>query len=263
MKQILKLNEIPKSVFLIIPINLFGIVAIYYILVGEAPAWWVYTTLIGFILQKEIGIATGYHRLFSHGSFKVNRIIKIFILWCGSIAGQGSVFFWATTHRGYHHRYADTDKDPHSPNHGFWHSYIFWLLKIREKDLSIKPIIDLVKDKDLTFFHKYYNVILFVSHTLVAVINVDFWIYFMALPMFLTFHVFCIQTSLVHNRAMGYRNYDTKDNSVNSPILFLLSQGECWHNNHHGEVRNPNFGGRRWWEIDPTYWLIKILQKNS
>lgn len=259
MKAFLQLKEIPKSVFLIIPINFFGFYAFYQIIFGAAPTWWWIAALIGFILQKEIGIAAGFHRLFSHGSFKTNRAIKLFILWCGIIAGQGSVFFWATTHRGYHHRFADTDKDPHSPMHGFWHSYIFWLFKIREKDLSIKPIIDLLKDKDLVFSHRYYHQILFSSHLAVFLIDPAIWLYFMALPMFITFHVFCIQTSLVHNPKMGYRNYDTKDNSVNSPILFLFSQGECWHNNHHGEGRNPNYS-RKWWELDPTFWLIKLLR---
>jgi stearoyl-CoA desaturase (delta-9 desaturase) len=59
---------------------------------------------------------------------------------------------------------------------------------------------------------------------------------------------------------LGYRNYPTKDDSVNCPWLFPLLLGEAWHNNHHGDGRNPNYG-RRWWELDPTFWLIKIIEK--
>jgi stearoyl-CoA desaturase (delta-9 desaturase) len=82
----------------------------------------------------------------------------------------------------------------------------------------------------------------------------------MGFAAFLTLHAFSIQTSVTHLKWAGYRNYETKDNSVNIPWLFTLILGEAWHNNHHGEARNPNFGNRHWWELDPTYWLIKLIR---
>ena len=82
-----------------------------------------------------------------------------------------------------------------------------------------------------------------------------------SLEAFITLHVFCLQTSVVHYEKLGYKNYDTKDTSSNIPWLFPITQGECWHNNHHGDAKNPNYGGRRWWELDPTWWLIRVIKK--
>lgn len=262
-KKYLSLAEIPKSVFLLVPINVFGLWAIYSVFAGTAPTWWWIATILGFVLQKEIGVSAGYHRLFSHYAFKVSRPIKLFILWCGMISAQGSPFWWAAVHRGYHHRFTDTEKDPHSPIHGFWHSYCLWLFSIKEKDLSIRSIVDLMKDKDLIFAHRYYHQILALSHIIVAFISIELWFFFMALPAFLTFHSYCIQTSLQHVAYIGYRNFDTKDNSTNNLALFPLVFGDAWHNNHHNDPGNPNFGSRRWWEIDTTYFLIKLLRKND
>jgi fatty-acid desaturase len=262
-----KITQIIKNTFSIthlwggiVPMQVFGIWAIYNILTGTAPAWWWLAFIIGFVFMKLVGVGAGYHRLFSHHSFKVSRPMKLFVLWCGIISAQGSPFLWVGVHRGQHHRYSDTDKDPHSPEHGFWHSYILWMFTIEDKSVNLKSIIDLVRDPDLTFAHKHYSKILWLSHALVALISIDLWFYLMALPAFITLHVFCLQTSIVHYKWAGYRNYNTRDDSVNVPWLFPFSQGECWHNNHHGDPKNPNYGGRRWWEVDPTFWIIKLLK---
>jgi len=79
--------------------------------------------------------------------------------------------------------------------------------------------------------------------------------------MFITLHCFLMQTCLTHIPALGYKNYNTKDNSINSPWLFPFILGEAWHNNHHGDAKNPNYGGRNWWELDPTYWIICLIKK--
>ena len=261
-KPLLPFRDIPKTVWLLIPINLFGLYALYVILFKDTPSWWCIATIIGFIFQKEIGISAGYHRLFSHYSYSVSRPIKLFILWCGLISGQGSPYWWAALHRGYHHKHSDTDKDPHSPKHGFWHSYILWLFKIKEKDISTRYIIDLIRDKDLAFSHKHYLVILTLSHLIIALINFNLWLFFMALPAFLTLHCYSIQTSLQHLGKLGYQTYDTKDNSCNNILLFPIVFGDAWHNNHHADPGNPNFG-KRWWEIDTTFWIIKLLRNHQ
>ena len=174
------------------------------------------------------------------------------------MAGQGSPIFWIGIHRGYHHRHADTDKDAHSPIHGFWHSYILWMFK--RDSMSIRSTVDLIRDPDMVFAHKHYIKILWATHLILALISIDLWMYLLMFPAFITLHGFLSQTSLTHISFMGYRNYDTNDNSVNSPWLFPLILGETWHNNHHGEGRNPNYS-RRWWEFDPTYWIICLIKK--
>jgi fatty-acid desaturase len=243
----------------ILPMQIVSVYSLYTILSGTAPEWWWIATLVGYVCMKMLGISAGYHRLFCHRGFEVNKFTKRLLLWFAIIAGQGSPVYWIGIHRGYHHRYADTDKDAHSPKHGFWHSYILWMFKM--KSMSIRSVVDLLRDPDMVFAHKHYIKIFWISHLFVALINFEVWLYLMGFAAFITLHSFLLQTSVTHLPWAGYRNYNVKDDSVNVPWLFPLVLGEAWHNNHHGDGRNPNYG-RKWWELDPTYWLIKLIRKN-
>lgn len=260
LKQLVKNTlTLPQLWAVVVPMQFLGLYAIYNILTGDAPGWWWISTLIGYVCFKMIGIAAGYHRLFCHRSFVVNKIIKRIILYFGILGGQGSPIMWVAIHRGYHHRYADTAKDLHSPNDGIWHSYIGWLFKY--PSINIRSALDLTRDADMLMAHKYYVPIIYFTHAASALISIDLWLYLFMLPMFITLHSFLIQTCFTHLSILGYKNYHHSDKSINSPWLFPFILGEAWHNNHHGDARNPNFGGRRWWEIDPTYWLIKLIEK--
>ena len=234
-----------------------GVYALYCIFAGASPTWWWIATIIGYVCIKMLGVSAGYHRLFSHAAFKVNTLTKRILLWFGVLAGQGSPVFWIGIHRGYHHRYADREGDAHSPRDGFWHSYILWMFK--RDHMQIRSVVDLLRDPDMVFAHKHYIKILWITNLIVAMISIDLWLYLLALPMFITLHSFLIQTSVTHLPKAGYRNYNVRDDSVNIPWLFPIILGECWHNNHHGEGRNPNYG-RKWWELDPTFWLIKLIR---
>jgi fatty-acid desaturase len=242
----------------IIPMQFVGIYALYTVFIGTAPSWWWIALLVGYVCMKMLGVSAGYHRLFCHKGFTVHTITKRLLLWFAIIAGQGSPIYWIGIHRGYHHRYADTDKDAHSPRHGFWHSYILWMFKM--KTMSIRSVVDLLRDPDMVFAHKHYIKIFWLSHFLVALLSFDLWLYMMGLAAFITLHSFLIQTSVTHLSWAGYRNYNVKDDSVNVAWLFPVVLGEAWHNNHHGDGRNPNYG-RHWWELDPTYWLIRLIKK--
>jgi stearoyl-CoA desaturase (delta-9 desaturase) len=250
--------KVPQLWGAIVPMHLFGLYALYLIISNQAPVYWPETLILGYISMMMIGIAAGYHRLFCHKGFEVPRLTKLFVLWLGIIAGQGSPIAWCSIHRGYHHRHPDQPRDLHSPNDGFWHSYILWMFKYT--NISIRSTVDLQRDPDMLFAHKYYLQILWVSHLLVAVINFKLWLFLMAFPALFTLHCFLIQTSVTHLSWAGYRNYSVKDNSVNVPWLFPIILGEAWHNNHHGDGRNPNYS-RRWWELDPTYWIIKVISR--
>lgn len=243
----------------IVPMQFIGVYAIYNIVTGSAPDWWWVTAIIGYVCMAMMGISAGYHRLFCHRGYEVNPFVEKLLLWFAIIAGQGSPVYWIGIHRGYHHRYADTDKDAHSPKHGFWHSYILWMFKM--KTMRIRSVVDLLRDPVMLFAHKHYQTIFWVSHGVVALINFELWLYLMAFPAFITLHCFLTQTSVTHLRWAGYRNYNVKDDSVNVPWLWPFVLGEAWHNNHHGDGRNPNYGSRRWWEIDPTYYIIKLIRK--
>lgn len=244
----------------IIPLQFLGAYSIYNLLVGQAPSWWFLSFIIGFVCINSLGISAGYHRLFCHRGFEVNLFVKRLLLYFGVLGGQGSPIYWIAIHRGYHHRHADREGDAHSPSEGFWHSYILWMFKMER--ISIRSVVDLLKDRDFIFFHRHYIKILWATHFIVMLISVDMWLYLLILPTFITLHSYLLQLSVTHMRIAGYRNYKTNDDSVNVPWLFPVMLGECWHNNHHGDGRNPNFK-KKWWEFDPVYLLIRIISKKS
>ena len=247
----------------VVPLHFLGIWAIYNLLVGSAPTWWWIPFCIGYFLINVLGVAIGYHRYFSHKGFEVSRPVRIFLLLCGVISVQGSAIFWAGIHRGGHHKNADTDLDPHTPLHGFWHSFILWQFKLDDKDVKVKAIVDLLRDEDVMFVHKNYNNILWTIHLLVALISIDLWLYFLVLPALASLYAYGLQTSTTHIGFLGYRNADTKDNSVNAFLNFPFVFGECWHNNHHDTPRNPQHGGRHWWEFDPNYRIIQLISRRQ
>jgi stearoyl-CoA desaturase (delta-9 desaturase) len=249
--------RVPQLWGSILPMHVFGLYGLYLILSSQAPWYWRTTLIIGYVSFMMIGIAAGYHRLFCHKGYTVSRTVKLMILWLGILAGQGSPIAWCSIHRGYHHRRPDQPGDMHSPTDGFWHSYITWMFK--KTSISIRSTIDLQKDPDILLAHRFYLPILWTTHALVACVNFDLWLFLMAVPVLFTLHCFLLQTSVTHLSWAGYRNYDVKDNSVNSPWLWPLLLGETWHNNHHGDGRNPDYS-RKWWELDPTYWLIKLIR---
>jgi len=241
-----------------IPIQVLGIYSIF----ATMPSYWWVATIVGYVCIMMLGLAICYHRYLSHKSFETPRFIKQFMLWCAILSGQGSPIFWVVIHRGYHHRLADTDRDPHSPKHGFWHSYVTWMFKIKPGDMHTKYTVDLLRDKDVVFCHHYYIWIFWISNIVLAAISINIWLYGVILPAFIAFHSYALNTSMNHWTTKGYKNYQTKDDGLNVVWLFPLILGEAWHNNHHGDAKNSNFGGRKWWEFDPAYWLIKLIRTN-
>lgn len=265
-KKIKKILILVRSIFPVerwpmIFIQIFGIFSLVNLLISTTNFWYVYT-IIGYICIMLLGVSACYHRLLSHKSFEVNRIMKCFMIWCGILSAQGSPIYWALIHRGYHHRFADTDKDLHSPKKGFWHSYIWWMFKIKQDYLDPKYVVDLLKDKDVVFGHTKFLHIFWLSNLVIFLIDTNIWLYGIILPAFIAFHSFSLNNSMNHSTKLGYKNYKTKDESMNVVWLWPLILGEAWHNNHHGLASDSNFGGRRWWELDPTSWLINIVRSD-
>ena len=174
------------------------------------------------------------------------------------MSGQGSPIFWPLVHRRYHHKVADTPDDVHSPLHGFWHSYVFWLFRM-PPIMDSKYTIDLIQNKDVSIAHKFYFPILWISNAVIFYISYDLWLCGIILPGFLAFHSYALNTSINHYPSLGYRYYPTNDNSTNVLWLWPCLFGDAWHNNHHTDPKNSNFS-KRWWEIDPAYWLIKLIR---
>lgn len=212
-------------------------------------------------LTASMGITMGFHRYLAHRSFKLNRIGQFIVYLAGTLAVQGTPLTWAATHR-LHHRKSDKPGDPHSPRDGNWWSHILWLFVTRRKEedrmLYRRYTPDLINDPMLRFFE-----VTFIWWTVALAIGLYLW---GGLP-FVLWGV-CLRMTLVHHNTWfvnsathlwGYRTYETTDDSKNLWWVALLTFGEGWHNNHHAHpslARN----GLRWWEFDPTFWLIRCFQ---
>lgn len=243
----------------ILPIQIIGLYPIYLLITGQAVTWWWQAFIPGYICLFMLGASAGYHRLISHRHFQTSKTWKRILIFFGIMSGQGSPLTWAAIHRGYHHRHSDTDQDLHTPKHGFWHSYITWMFKTRS--VSVKSVKDLRQDPDIIFAHRNFLRIFFTTNLIVAFIDTNLWLFLLVLPAWVSYQSISLTTSFNHIEKLGYKNYPVRDTSVNCIWLWPLVLGEAWHNNHHGAPRSASMT-KRWWEIDPTYWLIRIIRKN-
>jgi stearoyl-CoA desaturase (delta-9 desaturase) len=201
-------------------------------------------------------VTAGYHRYFSHRSFRMNRFWGAALAFAGTTAAQKGPLWWAAHHRN-HHRYSDQEQDIHSPKKGFWWSHVVWILcdKYNKSDQNL--IRDFSKYPEMRFIDKHDWIgpwALAVTCFLIggwSGLVVGFFLSTVVL-----WHTTFTINSLAH--VWGKRVYETDDTSRNNGFLALLTGGEGWHNNHH---RYP-FSARqgfRWWQTDTTYYGLKLL----
>jgi stearoyl-CoA desaturase (delta-9 desaturase) len=199
-------------------------------------------------------ITAGYHRYFSHRSYKLGRVMQFIMAFGGGTAAQKGALWWASHHRG-HHRLSDTKDDPHAAWRGLWWSHVGWILC--DKYNPTPPIKDFSKYPELRFLEKFHilpPVLLGAACYAWGGASALFAGFFLSTV--LLYHgVFSIN-SLTHR--FGNRRYHTTDTSKNSFILALVTLGEGWHNNHHYYSSTAN-QGFFWWEIDISYYVIKML----
>lgn len=183
----------------------------------------------------------------------------------GTLSGQGSSITWSSIHRGYHHKYSDTERDLHSPEKGIYHAFFGWATKITENSgiLNLKYAGNLLKKSNHLWFHNNQMKILWAVPLIILAID-----WKLSLSMFFLPTAMCLlQDNLVnvfgHLRGrIGYRNFETNDKSYNNIILGYLGWGQGWHNNHHHNPRSFDFGkgvSGKWWEIDPCLIFLPIL----
>ena len=212
-------------------------------------------TLIGWILIGGLGSAVGLHRMLSHRAVKCGPWMYKFISFLGTLTCQGSAIFWVAMHRGYHHRASDTDRDLHTPVKGWLSSYFGWTYRVKTDSINFKYAIDLVKDPYQWFLHKYYFFIIWFFWTVVTLIfgwEITLWL--VIVPTIISMHMDYLTNLFGHVPEVGYRNYDRKDLSTNVPWLAYVTWGQGWHNNHHEDPANYDFGkgiSGNWWEYDP------------
>ena len=181
---------------------------------------------------RMFAITALYHRYFCHRAYRTSRVLQFLFGLIGLTAVQRGPLWWASVHR-HHHAHSDESVDAHSPvMKGFLWSHIGWLTSSRNFPTDYRVVRDLEKFPELVFLNRF---------DLIG-------------P--LVFHATCAVNSFAHT--LGSKRFPTGDESRNSLVLALLTLGEGWHNNHHhyqGAARQGFF----WWEIDISYYIIRLM----
>ena len=228
-----------------------------------------------FWLITGFGVSSGYHRLFTHRSYKAHNAVQIILAIGGAMAGQGGVISWAALHRR-HHELSDKPGDPHSPNlhgstwrdrlRGLTHSHLTWMYK-HEYPSVVHYVPDLIKNKTLVRIDRYYYLWAALGLVLPALLGgLYHWslegalagfLWGGAVRIFWGGHTIWSINSFLH--CFGTARFDTEEHSHNFGPVALLTFGESWHNNHHAFPGSASFG-LEWYRLDPGYWLIQLLE---
>ncbi len=212
---------------------------------------------VGLYYLRMFGVTAGYHRYFSHRTFRTSRFFQFVLAFLAVSSTQKGVLWWASHHR-LHHKLSDKEGDVHSMKRdGFFWSHVGWIMSDEHDATDEKRISDLTRYPELRFLDRFHVLpTLVLCAVLVAAggLHALFWGYFVS-TVFLWHGTFTIN-SLCHY--LGKPRYVTGDESKNSLFLALITMGEGWHNNHHYYQRSTA-QGFFWWEIDMTFYLLKAL----
>ncbi len=233
--------------------------------------------VIGVYVFGAAGINLCYHRLLSHRSFSCPLWIEHTFAVIAVCCLEDTPAKWVATHRLHHHR-ADDQADPHSPLVNLFWAYMGWLF-IENTDLNRRVAYDryardVIRDKFYRWIERaivwillaqsvlYFAVGFLVGLSLGGTFNealqfgASLWLWGVVIRTILVWHITWCGNSFPHQ--FGYRNYETNDNSRNNMLVAIITSGEGWHNNHHAEPNSAS-NQRRWWEIDLTFQLLRLL----
>ena len=219
---------------------------------------------------RMFAITAGYHRYFSHRTFKTSRWFQFALAFLGAAALQKGPLWWAAHHR-HHHRYSDQEEDLHSPRQkGFWWAHVGWILCDKYKCAHLKLVKDLQKYPELRFLERWHMLpgialagALFATGILLnrylpslhtSGFQLLVWGFFISTT--ILYHATFTVNSLTH--VFGRRRFATNDDSRNSFLISLFTLGEGWHNNHH-RFPSSERQGFYWWELDLSHYMLRIL----
>jgi stearoyl-CoA desaturase (Delta-9 desaturase) len=206
---------------------------------------------------RIFAIGAGYHRYFSHRSYSTSRAFQFVLAVLSQSTVQKSVLWWAAKHR-HHHLHSDSEEDVHSPRHkGFWYSHVGWIFARQHDTTDLVKVGDLARYPELMWLHRHELVpgialgaICLLIGGWSGLVVGFFW------STVLVYHAtFCIN-SFAH--VQGRKRYVTGDDSRNNWLLAVFTMGEGWHNNHHAYQSSVR-QGFKWWEIDPTFYILRAL----
>jgi len=240
--------------------------------IGAVEVW----VFVVMFLLTETGVTVGFHRHFTHRSFKAKPFVRVILAILGSMSAQGSLVFWAALHR-WHHEFSDQKGDPHSPYvrgdeplsglRGFWHSYLGWTTNHGVPNpYHYTP--DLVQDAVISKINRHYLSWIFlglaIPTLLSGILTTSLWgalygfLWGGLLRIFISLNLVLFITSLAH--IIGHQSYKSGDHSTNNIWFAIPTLGESWHNNHHA-FPNAAVVGWRWWQVDISGWVILLLEK--
>src|SRR3954469_21314413 len=245
----------------IISIFVFWLVQASALLVFAVPFSWACGLLWAIShFVRAIGLTLTFHRYFAHRAFQMNRVTRFVWAFIGTAAMQKGPLWWAGHHVN-HHRFADRDGDPHSPMvSGVYYAHIGWFLNDAKHD-RIEPSNPVIRDfsaPEIVWLDRWF----FVPPAMLAAAlyltgGLPWLVWGFCLPtMTLAHATFAINTV---NHLFGSRRFETIDESRNNVFTALFAVGEGWHNNHHRYQRAAR-NGFYWWEFDPTWYVIRLMQ---
>ena len=267
-------EQVALAIFIVVP--LLGVLAAGFVLWGTGLSWLDITLAVVFYVITLHGITVGFHRYFTHGSFKAKRALRVALAIAGSMAIQGPVTRWVADHRR-HHAFSDAEGDPHSPwrygtgfmalTKGLYHAHIGWLFDVEQTDQK-RFAPDLLADKDIARVAKGFPFI--VAFSLLApallgglltmswtgALTAFFWASVIRIG--LLHHITWSVNSICHT--WGNRPFVTTDRAVNVWWLAAISGGESWHNLHHADPTCARHGVDKG-QIDSTARTIGIFER--
>lgn len=221
-------------------------------------------------VSRMFGITGGFHRYFSHRSYKTGRIFQFLLGWLGTSAAQQGPLWWAAHHR-HHHRHSDKEEDIHSPiQRGFWWSHVGWVVCKKYEKTNIQAIPDFAKYPELRFLNNFHIIPPIVLALTVYGIGALLERYAPSLGtnglQMLVWGFFVSTTLLYHwtfsinsvAHVFGRRRFETTDHSRNNWWLAIWTLGEGWHNNHH-RCPYSEKQGMYWYEVDISHYILKTL----
>lgn len=251
----------PNTLFLIItPLLVFTLTPIHIYMNGFQ--WKLVALFFAYSVVTSFAITAGYHRLFAHRSYEARWWVKLTYLLFGSAAFQGSVLKWSTDHRR-HHRFVDTDKDPYSISKGFFYAHMGWVFLKEDPQYKLDTAPDLAKDP-LVKWQDKYNVPISVVTGFIVPMGLGWTvgsplgglIFAGLLRVVVTQHCTFFINSFCH--FVGSQPFSTQNSAKDSHVMALFTYGEGYHNYHH-RFQSDYRNGIRWYDWDPTKWLIRFM----
>ena len=257
-------NRVNVAIFVGLPIAALILVPLWGIYQGYDTFQWLWALV--FLYLNGMSITGGYHRLWAHRAYNASPALKWFFAFWGAGALQNSILIWASDHRRHHRHVDDNIKDPYSAGRGLWYSHMGWMLRqYRSNTPDFSNAKDLQRDPVVMWQHEHY-VVLTTFMNLGLPVLLGLWhgdiigtvLLVGLLRLVVNHHVTFFINSLAH--FWGKRPYTESNSARDNGFLAFLTYGEGYHNYHHifqTDYRN----GIRWWQWDPTKWMIAACSK--